>query len=280
MYYYGARYFDPRTSIWLSVDGEFENGPNVSPYVYCFNNPITLTDPDGNWPTLPSWNDVKKSASQAYNRTKAYASQKYNEAKNYTTQKYNEAKAYASKKYSETKTAATKAYNDTKKTIIDAKNNAVATTKKTINDGQQWVKNNKEDILAFAKGTQDFGDAVTVTGGVIAVGTAVTGVGVGVGGTVAAWGEGIGLFGKGIEVLTLAIAGDYSDAANATGEKAAWMGAGKVADVLIDRAIPGPTPDFTPVIDDVIGNDVLKNTTKAKLTVIEGAVSSDKNKNK
>lgn len=49
-YYYGARYYDPKTSIWLSVDPLAERGPQYSPYVFTFNNPILFVDPDGRWP--------------------------------------------------------------------------------------------------------------------------------------------------------------------------------------------------------------------------------------
>jgi RHS repeat-associated protein len=74
LYYYGARYLDPRTSRWLSTDpamGEYvpgapvndevrernENLPgmggvfnlvNLHTYHYAGNNPVVLTDPDGN----------------------------------------------------------------------------------------------------------------------------------------------------------------------------------------------------------------------------------------
>jgi RHS repeat-associated protein len=51
LYYYGARYYSPRESIWLSVDPLAEKYPNVNPYAFCFNNPINLTDPDGREPT-------------------------------------------------------------------------------------------------------------------------------------------------------------------------------------------------------------------------------------
>ncbi len=53
LYYYGARYYDPRVSIWLSVDPLAEKYPNTSPYTYCNNNPINLIDPDGKNPILP-----------------------------------------------------------------------------------------------------------------------------------------------------------------------------------------------------------------------------------
>jgi RHS repeat-associated protein len=48
LYYYGARYYDPRTSVWISADKMAEKYPNFSSYVYCKQNPINRTDPDGN----------------------------------------------------------------------------------------------------------------------------------------------------------------------------------------------------------------------------------------
>lgn len=40
----------PGLSIWLSVDPMTDKGPNISPYAYCFNNPIKFADPNGQWP--------------------------------------------------------------------------------------------------------------------------------------------------------------------------------------------------------------------------------------
>ena len=83
MYYYGARYYEPRLSLWMSVDpisnydprnsenyldGKHNNGVynpyNLFPYGYCYQNPICLIDPNGkqvewnklysNWPRLKS----------------------------------------------------------------------------------------------------------------------------------------------------------------------------------------------------------------------------------
>ena len=47
LYYYGARYYDPRVSNWLSVDPLAEKFPNASPYNYCLDNPINAIDTDG-----------------------------------------------------------------------------------------------------------------------------------------------------------------------------------------------------------------------------------------
>jgi uncharacterized protein RhaS with RHS repeats len=47
MYYYGARYYTPEVSIWLSVDPLADKYPSMSPYMYCAGNPVVLVDPDG-----------------------------------------------------------------------------------------------------------------------------------------------------------------------------------------------------------------------------------------
>ncbi|MCW3161373.1 RHS repeat-associated core domain-containing protein [Chryseobacterium oryctis] len=67
MYYYGARYYNPRLSIWYGVDplavynpvmetefygdGQHNGGVsywgNLNPYIYCYQNPIIYVDPNG-----------------------------------------------------------------------------------------------------------------------------------------------------------------------------------------------------------------------------------------
>ncbi|GHT17495.1 hypothetical protein FACS189429_1700 [Bacteroidia bacterium] len=47
LYYYGARYYDPRVSLWLSADPLQEDYPNISTYAYAFQNPIKFIDPTG-----------------------------------------------------------------------------------------------------------------------------------------------------------------------------------------------------------------------------------------
>ena len=47
LYYYGARYYDPRISMWLSVDPLAEKFPDQSPYSFVRNNPLRYTDPTG-----------------------------------------------------------------------------------------------------------------------------------------------------------------------------------------------------------------------------------------
>ena len=49
-YYYGARYYDPKISVWLSVDAMATKQHNLplTPYHFSANNPLVFIDPDGN----------------------------------------------------------------------------------------------------------------------------------------------------------------------------------------------------------------------------------------
>ena len=46
-YYYGARYYNPKLSVWLSVDPKAHLRSWVSPYNFAQNNPLNRIDPDG-----------------------------------------------------------------------------------------------------------------------------------------------------------------------------------------------------------------------------------------
>jgi RHS repeat-associated protein len=71
LYYFGARYYDPRTSVWLSadpvlwdfLDGERGMGgifevKNLSLYAYAHLNPVLYKDPDGNSTNIDFNGDV------------------------------------------------------------------------------------------------------------------------------------------------------------------------------------------------------------------------------
>ena len=45
LYYYGARYYDPKVSIFVNVDPLVEK--TMQPYAYANNNPVMLIDPTG-----------------------------------------------------------------------------------------------------------------------------------------------------------------------------------------------------------------------------------------
>ena len=66
LYYYGARYYNPSTALWLGVDPLASKYPGLSPYVYCVGNPVKYVDPDGKeiilihgtWSNSETWEDI------------------------------------------------------------------------------------------------------------------------------------------------------------------------------------------------------------------------------
>ena len=76
MYYYGARYYEPRVSLWMSCDPMEENTPFYSMYSYCLNNPILLIDPDGAYPIITI--TKQKTGRTTWQRIIGYTGQKRN----------------------------------------------------------------------------------------------------------------------------------------------------------------------------------------------------------
>ena len=69
--YFGARYYTPELSIWLSVDALSDKYPNLSPFAYCANNPVILVDPDGNQFGAPDPPGKRSLWNTIFNRTRA-----------------------------------------------------------------------------------------------------------------------------------------------------------------------------------------------------------------
>ena len=46
-YDYGARHYDAALGRWHAVDPNIKNNVEMTPYAYCFNNPLKYKDPDG-----------------------------------------------------------------------------------------------------------------------------------------------------------------------------------------------------------------------------------------
>lgn len=104
LYYFGARYYDPRTSVWESPDPALPDnlaklpGQNGSPgtdvaavsflnlYNYADANPLTKTDPDGrspwDWGLGAAWNKTKQYANQAYTTARSFTVQQVTGAAN------------------------------------------------------------------------------------------------------------------------------------------------------------------------------------------------------
>ena len=52
-YYVSSRYYDPEIGRFLNADsaiGQIGNVQGTNMFAYCFNNPVNMSDPTGNWP--------------------------------------------------------------------------------------------------------------------------------------------------------------------------------------------------------------------------------------
>ena len=59
---YGWRMYDPAAPHFTSIDPMAAFVPGISPYHYCYNNPINFIDPDGMWVKGAGfWNNISKS---------------------------------------------------------------------------------------------------------------------------------------------------------------------------------------------------------------------------
>ncbi len=69
LYDYGARLYDPAVARWTTMDPLCEKYYSVSPYAYCFNDPLKFIDPDGKKVLI--WYQDKKGNNQyfVYNGT-------------------------------------------------------------------------------------------------------------------------------------------------------------------------------------------------------------------
>jgi RHS repeat-associated protein len=65
LYYYGARYYQSKLSVWLSVDPKAHWYPNKAPFNFSGNNPLNIIDPNGMWEQDPDGNWVAQKGDSA-----------------------------------------------------------------------------------------------------------------------------------------------------------------------------------------------------------------------
>ncbi|MCG8208142.1 hypothetical protein [Tenacibaculum finnmarkense] len=135
---------------------------------------------------------------------------------------------------------------------------------RTINSAQSFVVENKETILGVASSIQKTGDmATTVSLVSAAAGSMVAGVGAAPGSALAVAGGIVEGIGNVLEIVTNAITENYGDSVS----KIAVEVVGEVTGSVIDKVIPGPNPDFSKPVKDLITNtsEALNHLTKNKV---------------
>ncbi len=66
---FGARFYDPAIARWGCIDPMADATPNLTPFHYCLNNPITVIDPDGMYAISdPGVDDTEVDAIKSRNR--------------------------------------------------------------------------------------------------------------------------------------------------------------------------------------------------------------------
>ena len=157
-----------------------------------------------------------------------------------------------------------------KQKVIDKYNGVKQVFVDTGKNIQNWVKNNKKEILGFAKEMQEQGDNATKIGlGAAAVGVAFEGIGATPGLAYAGAGTLTSSIGDGIEITVELITQDFSN--NATGKAIYNKTVSKIIDKAVDKAIPGPTPSIQKPIEKTLNEmrkvekEIIKETVTKQL---------------
>lgn len=253
LYYYGARYYDPKTSVWISVDPYTEIYPGMSGYNYCADNPVLYIDPNGKW--IWEAKNVRDARKEAKHTGGEFAKWKGKDGKTWASVDYSKSKEYKGNNATDVKV-----YKPEGKSWGDR-----------VNDGRKWVNDNKSTIINVAQITQNVGDGIALAGYACTV--SVIGAEVGV--PLAAIGNAISGVGTGIEIAVELNSNDFGTASKEIG----FQVAGILVDKGLNKVIPGSGTLVTKKGKD-IGKEILMQGAQLKIIGLEKVVDAAVEKNK
>ena len=262
-YYYGARYYDPKMSIWLSVDPLAEKYPGWSPYNYTLLNPVNLVDPDGRSVAKPlDWyQNLETGNTEWYNGSEQRDG--YEKIATGTNIVESDGQTFQLQEKGRFTDLNTGKWYSRGDEINDLPSGySIKSHGSFFQESQTWVRHNKQDLLDVSHNLQNAGDGIAITGyGAAVVGSAVAGVGAAPGAAIAGIGEGVSTFGSTLEFGVNFMSGNYKSA----GKNLGFYLGGEVIDMTFDRILPGPTPDISKDVYQILET----NFTTVKPILIE-----------
>lgn len=257
MYYYGARYYDPRISIFVSVDPLAEKYPGWTPYHYVHNNPINMVDPTGM--EADGWRKNLANGEMSYDDSYTFEN---------TPEGYEYSDAGMDDKYYYNPDGTKGMTDDYMYDIAFGPSKPKSQPISTLSRGHgnadiSKLQGNVVDALKYdlPEGLQNVGDGMAAVG----YGLTLTGVGAKIGVPLAGAGNAISGVGSGIEIGVNLFSGNLGK----SGQGFGFMVGGELLNAGLNKVIPGPKTD--------LGKQILKQNVGLKLKGAEYYMNNKEN---
>jgi RHS repeat-associated protein len=267
LHYYGARYYQSKLSMWLSVDPKAHWYSGHSPYNFSLNNPVMMVDPDGQWVNGAGFfrnlfnSDEKIKAQDEADKHIGGDAFKHDggwRAIWPTYEHQQECKSHT--------TISTSNFKDFHKRNDKIKKDIIADMGSRLHPSST-----KNDLKTLSKNMQYVGDNTALAGyGAAVIGAPIAGVGAVPGLSVAGAGNIVAVLGSALEIGIDLYDGNDADAYIGIGVETGAI----ILDASIDRMLPGPTPDMTPQMRSALktGNDLFREGWGVKYSIITNQI--------